>query len=203
MDAAEKSRPLRSREFTQKPGFQIGARVRHARIVKGLRLADLAKRAECSESLLSKIENNKATPSLSLLHRLGQALGTNVAWFLTSDREEATIIVRKDERLVVEFNLREIEGTTVERLAPHFDGQLLQALLFVVQPRGHSINDIQHEGEEFGYILDGEVELTVDGETYLLQAGDTFHFRSERPHGYRNPGKDVARILWINTPPTY
>lgn len=186
------------------PEVRIGPRLKHARLIKGLRLADLAKKVECSESLLSKIENNKATPSLSLLHRLGKALGTNIPWFFTADDETPEIIMRRADRPIIEFDrYRQTEGTTVERFAPFHRGHLLQALLFVVTSGGHSLDDIQHEGEELGYVLEGELELTVDGEPYLLKEGDAFQFRSERPHGYRNRGTATARILWINTPPTY
>ena len=60
-----------------------------------------------------------------------------------------------------------------------------------------------HSGEEIGYVLEGEIELTVDGHKYRAKMGDSFHFRSELPHGYRNVGPTPARILWINTPPTF
>jgi quercetin dioxygenase-like cupin family protein len=172
-------------------------------MMKGMRLTDLAKRAECSQSLLSKIENNKATPSLSLLHRLALALGTNIPWFFSSEGEIPRIVLRREERLVMEFDQREVEGTTAERLAPYLDGQLLQAMLFIVEPGGHSLSDITHEGEEFGYVLEGELELTIDGQPFVLRACDTFQFRSERPHRYHNRGDRPARVLWINTPPTY
>jgi quercetin dioxygenase-like cupin family protein len=169
-----------------------------------MRLTDLAEKASCSKSLLSKIENKKATPSLSLLHRLGRALGTNVAWFLTSDNEQPNIVLRRDERLVLKFEkFRATEGTTVERIAPNFPSQLLQALLFEIAPGGHSLSDIQHDGEELGYVLQGEFELVVNGQRFHLREGDAFQFRSEVPHGYRNPGSTTARVLWINTPPTY
>ena len=62
---------------------------------------------------------------------------------------------------------------------------------------------IKHEGEEFGYLLDGEIELIVDKKKYQLRPGDSFFFRSERPHSYTNNRKKVARILWLNTPPTF
>ena len=55
---------------------------------------------------------------------------------------------------------------------------------------------IQHEGEEFGYVLEGEIELNVAGRPYRLNKGDTFHFRSERAHSYRNVGRKKARVLW-------
>jgi len=132
------------------------------------------------------------------------ALDTNIAWLLTGEDEVPQVVMRKDEHPTIEFDrFRQTEGTRVERLAPYFDGQLLQALLFVISPGGQSLDLIRHEGEEVGIVLEGEIELTVDDETYLLKRGDTFQFRSERPHGYRNPGRGVARVIWINTPPTY
>lgn len=182
----------------------IGAKLKHARLLKGMRLVDVAGKADCSESLLSKLENNKATPSLSLLHRLSTVLETNIAWLFTTEDETPQIVMRKDDHPIIEFErFRGTEGTRVERLAPFFEGHLLQALLFVIAPGGHSLDVIQHEGEEVGFVLEGEFELTVDDESHLLQPGDTFQFRSERPHGYRNPGSIETKVLWINTPPTY
>lgn len=183
---------------------RIGAKLKYARKLKGLRLVDVARLAGCSESLLSKLEHDKATPSLSMLHRLSQALGSNVAWFLTAEDETAKAVMRKHEHPVVDFDrFRALEGTQVVRLAPYFDRQLLQALLFIIIPGGQSLDQIVHEGEDFGLVLEGEIELSVGDEVYRLGAGDTFQFRSERPHGYRNPGRDTAKVLWINTPPTY
>jgi quercetin dioxygenase-like cupin family protein len=53
------------------------------------------------------------------------------------------------------------------------------------------------------YLLEGLLELSVDGRDHLIQLGDSFHFNSELPHGYRNPGTVVAKVLWVNTPPTF
>jgi quercetin dioxygenase-like cupin family protein len=52
-------------------------------------------------------------------------------------------------------------------------------------------------------LLDGEIELTVDNRSYQLREGDSFYFRSERPHSYINNQKKVARVLWVNTPPSF
>lgn len=191
---------------TKTPDIQlhIGSRLKHVRLLKGLRLAELAKKVKCSESQLSKIENNKAMPSLSLLHRLGKVLGKNIPWFFTTEDEAPSIIMKDADRPVIKFeNFRKTESTTIELFAPFFEGHLLQALLFIIAPGGHSLDELQHEGEELGYVLEGQFELTVDGKSNLLEAGDAFQFRSERPHGYRNPGKSITKVLWVNTPPTY
>jgi len=73
----------------------------------------------------------------------------------------------------------------------------------VIEPRANSDEQISHAGEELGYVIEGELELTLDDTLYLLQPGDSFYFPSTVPHSYRNPGKLVTRVLWINTPPTF
>jgi quercetin dioxygenase-like cupin family protein len=62
---------------------------------------------------------------------------------------------------------------------------------------------LTHEGEEVGYVLSGTFELTVSGVQYILSSGDSFVYRSEEPHSYRNPGAETARVLWVSTPPTF
>ena len=73
----------------------------------------------------------------------------------------------------------------------------------VVEPGGASEDLIRHNGQEFGLVLEGELQLIVADETYEIRVGDAFSFDSDRPHGYRNLGKVTTRILWINTPPTF
>lgn len=91
----------------------------------------------------------------------------------------------------------------MERLIPYARGHLLQGNIHIVQPGGSSDGMISHSGEEVGYLIAGEIELIVGGKTYTLSAGDSFCFRSDVEHGYRNIGKSEARIVWVNTPPTF
>ena len=63
--------------------------------------------------------------------------------------------------------------------------------------------EIKHVGEEVGFVIEGEFELTVGDRSYRLKAGDSFFFRSNQPHSYRNPSSVAARVLWVNTPPTF
>src|SRR5580693_4062127 len=76
----------------------LGVQLRHARLVKGLRLKDLADLANCSESMISKIENNKSSPSLNTLHRIARALDTSVAELLQDRSTIGQVVHRKGER---------------------------------------------------------------------------------------------------------
>jgi uncharacterized cupin superfamily protein len=99
--------------------------------------------------------------------------------------------------------IRRGEGVQLEALIPNASGHLLSGYINHIEPGGGSDGVIQHEGEEFGYVLEGQIELSVGGRRYRIGEGDSFHFRSERAHSYRNVGKKKARILWLNTPPTF
>ena len=114
-------------------------------------------------------------------------------------------ILAKDIRRLVKAKPagQPLEGVQLEALIPSASGHLLSGYINHIEPGGGSDGVIQHEGEEFGYVLEGQIELNVGGRRYRVGEGDSFHFRSERAHSYRNVGKKKARILWLNTPPTF
>jgi transcriptional regulator with XRE-family HTH domain len=186
--------------------LRLGVRLRHARLTKGLSLRQLAEEVGCSESFLSKLENDHVRPSLVMLHKLVSALESNMGALFSDTLHEAdrVLILRPGDRPVIRLDpLRRGDGVALERLVPNARGALLQGNIHMVAPGGCSEGTIQHEGEEVGYILEGELDLEVDGVSYHLNGGDSFFFSSMLPHGYRNPGKTTARVVWINSPPTF
>jgi uncharacterized cupin superfamily protein len=78
----------------------------------------------------------------------------------------------------------------------------LQALILNIPAGVKSDNDVEHIGEEIGYLIEGEINIFVDGKRYSLKQGDLLFFSSSLPHGYHNTSDKVARILWVNTPPS-
>jgi transcriptional regulator with XRE-family HTH domain len=183
---------------------RLSARLRLARQLKGMTLKAVADLAGCSESLLSKIENGKASPSLPMLHRLVQALDTNIGWMFEEVDGDEGVVFRKGSRPMIALDpLRRGEGISLERVIPYSSGHMLQCNIHHIDVGGESAGPIQHAGEEVGYVLAGVIELMVDGKTYRLSAGDSFVFRSELPHHYRNAGLEPATIFWVNTPPTF
>jgi quercetin dioxygenase-like cupin family protein len=94
-------------------------------------------------------------------------------------------------------------GVSIELVTQHRAGRMLQASIHNIDPGCGSEGTFRHEGEEVGYVLEGTLELIVNERTYLLKAGDSFVFRSELFHGYRNNGTEVTRVMWVNTPPTF
>lgn len=189
---------------SEKLGSALGGRLRHHRMMLGKKLKDVAEIVGCSESLLSKLENGHANPSLQMLHRIAAALEINVASLFEEGDSTAGIVTRASDRPMIDIEQsRGGHGVRIQRLIPYASGHLLQGNIHVVDPGGESAGYLEHVGEEVGYLIEGEIELVVGDEVIQLSSGDSFCFRSERPHRYRNPGKSIARIVWVNTPPTF
>jgi transcriptional regulator with XRE-family HTH domain len=197
------AKPVVSSEERLPP--RIGFQLRRQRRIRGLRLKDVADKAGLSESLISKIENNRTSPSISTLHRLVKALGTSISALFAADESLDQVVQRPNERPIAGKvqSMVEWDGIEAEIIVPYVKDRQLEGFVFVMEPGGHSGGTLLHDGEECGYVLQGQLELVVDSETYVLSPGDSFFFNSDRPHSYRNPGSVTTRVVWINTPPTY
>jgi transcriptional regulator with XRE-family HTH domain len=184
--------------------IRVGLKMKHTRLLKGLTLKQLAELAGCSESLLSRIENGNANPSIKMMHRVARALDMPVSGLFQENVQPSNVVMRHGERPTVGTDqVRRGKGSKLEALIPSGRGNLLSGYINDIEPGGGSEGVLQHEGEEFGYVLDGEIELIVDNRSYQLRVGDSFYFRSERPHSYINNRKKIARVLWVNTPPSF
>ena len=182
----------------------LGRRIRFFRKLNKLRLKDLAQAAGCSESLLSRVENGIVMPSLTTLHRLARALGINVAALLTPPDDESCVVYGPGERpRYSRSEAEEGDGSTADSLIPFAESRLLEGLMINLPADGPLCGPFKHDGEEVGYVLDGVLELLVEGEIYEVRTGHSFFFSSERPHSYRASGETACRVLWINTPPTF
>lgn len=182
----------------------IGARLRHARLVKSLLIKELAERVGVSVSLISKYENDKLLPPLKVLHRLVSELQTNIGALFESSWSGVGYVASAGSRpRISAAGDGDSAGVTLERVIPNGMGHLLQGNIHIVAPGGGSMGAISHEGDEVGYILEGRLELTIDGVAHQLGPEDSFAFASHLPHTYRNNGSSVTRVLWINTPPTF
>jgi transcriptional regulator with XRE-family HTH domain len=184
----------------------IGAYLKHARLNRRRSLRQLSDEVGCSESFLSKVENDKLRPSLAMLHRIVSALGVSIGKLFVAgnDADPIVTVVKADDRPILKTgHLRSGNGITLEALVPTSTAVLLEANIHRVAPGGSSRGLVQHQGEEMGFVLEGKIELTVQGKKVTVNKGDTFFFQSHLKHGYRNAGKKEAQIVWINTPQSF
>lgn len=180
----------------------IGRDIRGLRKARGVTLAGLAEASGLSVGYLSLLERDRATPSIKALHAVSRALGVTISWFFEANdvpEEERDLVVRRARRRRLDYSA----GVVDELLSPNLTGAL--ELLSCRFPPGASSGEepYSHSGEEAGVVIRGRLELWVDGRTVTLEAGDSFGFKSELPHRYRNPGPDETEVIWAITPPSY
>ncbi len=181
--------------------LQVGARLRHARLLEGIRIRELAERVGCAESMISKIENGKVAPSLTMLQRLVEALNRDLSSFFGTDINSPGLVQKQGERPISQTDaIRGGVGVTYERLVPFAAGNLLEANIHRIEPGGEKVDQITHQGETLGYVIEGELELSIESTTYRLTTGDSFFFKNHLTNRYRNPGTILTRVVWVNTP---
>lgn len=178
---------------------QAGQTIRDLRKARQLTLRDVARTTGLSASYISAVERGAAVPSIASLQKIGAAFDTNVLGLMTDGYEAPNLLVRAHARRVLDSN----KGVRIEDMSTA--GSNLEPLLFTFEPGGGSDGAISHEGEEFLFVMSGQLHLRLDGsDDYLLDAGDSMAFRSERAHEFGNPyGPGPTTVLWINTPRTF
>jgi len=195
--AAAKASPA----LAKPDNLQIGGRVKHARLMAGIRMRELAVKVGCTESMISKIESGRVVPSLPMLQRLVGALDRDLSSFFGSDLDSPGIVLRAGQRPVVLTDpIRHGPGVSYERLVPFAAGNLLECNIHVIEPNGSKEDLITHQGETVGYLIEGQLELTIETTKYVLKTGDSFFFKNHLTNSYRNPGPSATRVIWVNTP---
>ena len=181
--------------------LQVGARLKHARLLEGIRIRELAERVGCAESMISKIENGKVAPSLVMLQRLVEALNRDLSSFFGTDINSPGLVQRQGERPISQTDaIRGGNGVSYERLVPFAAGNLLEGNIHRIEPGGEKVDQITHQGETVGYVIEGDLELSIENTVYRLSTGDSFFFKNHLTNRYRNPGKTLTRVIWVNTP---
>ena len=195
--ARARSRSRTPTPKTSSPTINLGARLREKRIERHMSLRALATAAGVSPSLVSGVERGVVQPSVASLQKLNAALGTSVAALLGA----AAPACRPLGGEVIPLDLP-IPGVRIDDLSG--TAQLLEPQRFIVEPGYGSGGEYAHDGEEFLYVIDGTLSITLDGhEQFDIPAGTSLCFESTRRHRWWNPGPVVTRVLWINTPRTF
>jgi len=195
-EAMAQSLPARANTDGRRiPDF--GPRLRKLRKRQSMSLAEAAARAAVSAGFLSSVELSHAKPSVSTLSRLASAYGTTVL--------ELYDIPKRPDRIVRPGKRQSIQTQSGVRMELLSTGtKMLETMLMRVPPATGSDGAYTHQGEDWMYMLKGELEIWLDEtECYVLHEGESFWFESNRGHRWYNPGKKEALIIWVNTPPTF
>ena len=180
----------------------VGTMVHTLRKDKGMTLAQLAETAGLSPAIVSQIERGKANPSFTTLAQLAHGLEIPVGRFFLGHDEPASPVVRGSDRRNLQGVTRESVGEAIHELLTPDQNGLLEAQ-WIVSPPGHntSTTPFHHGGEEFGIVLSGKIDVYLDGERHVLEAGDSITFASTIPHWYINRYDESCVAVWVSTPP--
>ncbi len=183
---------------------KVGEKIKSLRLEKGLSLQDLADKSGYTTALLSQIENHLISPSLGALVNLAKAMEVSPgAFFGRQETEPFTLIRKGEEHIVSRFASKEgvRYGYTYESLGAGKKDRRMEPFIVTLEPATIK-NDkcYGHEGEEFIYVLEGRIDVTLGDHTDTLEEGDCIYYDSRIPHRVQCHGGETARILAVVHP---
>ncbi len=177
--------------------MDLGGKIKQMRNQKGLTQGELADRCELTKGYISQLENNLNSPSIATLADILVALGSNLSEFFREEKDEK-IVFTKDE-----FIEKNTDGVLFSWLIPNAQKNMMEPVLVELEPDASTTNDIPHEGEEFGYVLEGKIALLIGNKQYLCKKGEAFCYTAGKPHCIANKNKGKSKFLWVSTPPNF
>ena len=177
--------------------MDIGLKIKRLRIKNRLTLEELAVRSELTKGFLSQVERNLTSPSIATLEDILEALGTTLGEFFAEEKEEKVVFTYDD------FFVSEQDGYEVCFVVPNAQKNDMEPIILNLSPQMESRHYDPLEDEEFGYVLQGTIELHYGEAVYTVKKGQTFYIDGGKGHYLRNAGKSEARVLWVSTPPSF
>lgn len=179
--------------------LSIGEKIKQMRIKLGLTQEELAARTELSKGFISQLERDLTSPSIATLMDILETLGTTIQDFFNETVQEK-IVYTSDDVFVKE---NADEGHAIEWLVTDSQKNAVEPIKITLHSGGRSSILDAHEGEEFGYVLSGNIVLVLGNRRVKVKKGDSFYFKANSEHYIENAGKLEAKVLWISTPPSF
>lgn len=177
--------------------MEIGNKLKELRLKNDLTLEELANRSELTKGFLSQVERDLTSPSISTLSDILEALGVEFSEFFVEEKK-VTEVFSEDDFFV---NVR--DDYTISWIIPNAQKNNMEPILIEIMPNKSSMNIEPFSGEEFGFVLSGNVDLVFDNQVYNLESGQTFYLLGDKSHYLHNKSNEIAKILWITNPPVF
>lgn len=177
--------------------MEIGEKLKRLRIERGLTQEELADRAELSKGFISQMERDLTSPSIATLEDILMCLGTDVSAFF-STKEKPQVVFSDDDYFVKEDTKRR---HTIEWIVPNAQSNSMEPIRLTLEPGGATMPDNPHEGEEFGYVVNGSIEVIIGSDIHVVNKGESFYMYPEAEHYLRSD--DGAEIIWVSSPPSF
>ena len=162
-----------------------------------LTLEELANRSELTKGFLSQLERDLTSPSIATLENILEALGTNLKDFFSEDEDEQ-IVFSKDD-----FFENTQDDYKISYIIPNAQKNEMEPILIELKEDKKSMEIDPHDGEEFGYVIQGKVTLVNGEEEYDVKKGETFYLKGNLPHYIINKNDTLAKVIWVSTPPIF
>jgi transcriptional regulator with XRE-family HTH domain len=180
--------------------IDVGSHLRAVRSMYGLSQRELAKRAGVTNGMISLIEQNRVSPSVSSLKKVLDGIPMSLAEFFTLDiTATPQVFFGRDE--LTDLGRGPVSLRLVAAMRPNRQMAIMHESYAAGADTGEEM--LSHKGEEGGVVVRGRIELTVAGNSRILGAGEAYYFSSSAPHRFRNPGREECEIISACTPPTF
>lgn len=179
-------------------GSSIGERIKMLRQAKTLTQEELAIRAGLTKGFISQVERNLTSLSVESLIGILDALDEKPSTFFDGAFDEKIVFQMKDR---VDMEHEEVKMFQI--LVPAAQNRLMDPALLELDIGEKTSEDEPHEGEEFGFVLYGGIELVLGGKPYKLKKGECFYFKASKKHYIANRRNNKACVLWVSSPPNF
>ena len=179
--------------------MQIGESIKQLRLKNNLTQEELADRCELSKGFISQLERDLTSPSLDSLKDILESLGTSLAEFFSEKKEEKVLFSKEDFFLKTDKEL----GYQVSWIVPNAQKNQMEPILLSLEAGGQFLEFAPTEGEIFGYVLSGSVQLNLKKQLYRLKKGNSFYYPANGYHSLHNRSTKPATLLLISTPPCF
>lgn len=177
--------------------MDLGEKIKLMRHQKNLTQEELADRCELTKGYISQLENNINSPSIATLTDILAALGSSLSEFFREEKDEKVTFTQE------EFIEKEENGVLFRWLIPNAQKNMMEPVSITLAPGASTTEDFPHEGEEFGFVIEGKIAVRLGKKEYLCKKGEAFYYSASLPHAVINRGKNAAKFLWISTPPNF
>ncbi|MBE7089043.1 MAG: cupin domain-containing protein [Clostridiales bacterium] len=177
--------------------MEIGSKIKRLRLQLNLSQSELADRCELTKGYISQLENDITSPSISTLRDILYALGTDLSEFFAKESEERIVFSVSD------FIEKQENGMLLKWIIPNAQKNEMEPVMVELEQGASTPFDFPHEGEEFGYVLEGKICIELGKKKHVCKKGETFYYTANTPHNILNVGKSTAKFIWISTPPNF
>ncbi len=176
----------------------LGEKIKDLRLSCELTQEELADRCELTKGYISQLENDLTSPSIATLIDILSALGTNLKEFFSDEESEEKVSFSKNE-----FIEKTTDAYTLNWLVPNAQKNAMEPVHMVLNAGQKTDDDFPHEGEEFGFVLKGEIILIIGKRKVKVKKGESFYFTSNKTHSIMNKTENKAEFIWVSSPPSF